>query len=219
MRPSIDPRDMTGLVLAGGQGTRMGGIDKGLELFQGTPLALHALRRLQPQVGCTLVNANRHLDTYQTFGAPVCPDAQADFAGPLAGFLAGMEHCRTAWLLTVPCDTPLFPVDLAQRLAHAACREGADIAMAAARDYSDPQHTTLRPQPVFCLLNVRLKDSLAHFIATGGRKVGAWTAQHTCVRVPFDLPSDASEAFFNANTLEELRQLEITARHGNFGEK
>lgn len=212
MHPTIDPQHITGLVLAGGQGTRMGGIDKGLELFHGIPLALHTLHRLQPQVGRTLVNANRHLDTYQTFGATVCSDALADFSGPLAGFLAGMEHCHTPWLLTVPCDTPLFPPDLAQRLAEATSIHGADMAMATAPDRSNPPQSAARLQPVFCLLNIRLKDSLARFIASGGRKVGAWAALHACVRVPFDHASDAPEAFSNANTLEELRQLEITAR-------
>ncbi len=211
MHSTIDPQDITGLVLAGGQGSRMGGIDKGLEPFHGIPLALHALRRLQPQVGSMLVNANRHLDIYQAFGALVCPDALADFSGPLAGFLAGMEHCHTPWLLTVPCDTPLFPPDLAQRLAEAASIHGADMAMATAPDRSNSLPSTARLQPVFCLLNMRLKDSLAHFIASGGRKVGAWAALHACVRVPFDRASDAPEAFSNANTLEELRQLEITA--------
>lgn len=211
MHSTIDLQDITGLVLAGGQGSRMGGIDKGLEPFHGIPLALHALRRLQPQVGSMLVNANRHLDIYQTFGAPVCPDALADFSGPLAGFLAGMEHCHTPWLLTVPCDTPLFPPDLAQRLAEAASIHGADMAMATAPDRSNSLPSAARLQPVFCLLNMRLKDSLAHFIASGGRKVGAWAALHACVRVPFDHASDALQAFSNANTLEELRQLEITA--------
>ena len=144
MHPTMDPQDITGLVLAGGQGSRMGGIDKGLEPFHGIPLALHALRRLQPQVGSILVNANRHLDIYRTFGAPVCPDAQTDFSGPLAGFLAGMEHCHTPWLLTVPCDTPLFPPDLAQRLAEAASIHGAAMAMAMALDRSNPLQPAAR---------------------------------------------------------------------------
>ena len=121
----IESNDITGLVLAGGRGSRMGGVDKGLQNFRGLPLALHTLMRLQMQVGATMVNANRNLAAYEAFGAPVWPDVLADYAGPLAGFLTGLERCETPWLLTVPCDTPLFPVDLAQRLAHAACREGA----------------------------------------------------------------------------------------------
>lgn len=207
----IDPQDITGLVLAGGQGTRMGGIDKGLQLLGGTPLALHALRRLSPQVGALLVSANRHLATYEAFDAPVCPDTQPGFAGPLAGFLAGLEHCHTPWLLTVPCDTPLFPTDLALRLATAAAEQNADIAMPLAPDGEGPASTRLRPQPVFCLLRASLRESLAHFIATGGRRTGAWATQHRCAQVPFDRPGDDPRAFFNANTLDELRQLDAPA--------
>ena len=202
----IAPHDITGLVLAGGQGTRMGGADKGLQLLDGTPLALHALRRLAPQVGPLLVNANRNLTAYEAFGAPVCADTVAGFAGPLAGFLAGLAHCRTPWLLTVPCDTPRFPADLAQRLASAAQAQGAAIAMAMAPDSEAPD-AALRPQPVFCLLRADLRDSLERFIAEGGRKAGAWAARHRCARVPFDAPGDDPHAFFNANTLDELRQL------------
>ena len=128
---AIPIEDITGLVLAGGRGSRMGGVDKGLQNFRGLPLALHTLMRLQMQVGVSLINANRNLAAYESFGAPVWPDANNDYAGPLAGFLTGLEHCETPWLLTVPCDTPLFPLDLAQRLAAAADAEGADIAMAA----------------------------------------------------------------------------------------
>lgn len=206
----IAPHDITGLVLAGGQGTRMGGIDKGLQLLDGTPLALHALRRLAPQVGTVLVNANRNHAAYEAFGAPVCPDTVAGFAGPLAGFLTGLARCHTPWLLTVPCDTPRFPADLAARLAAAADAQGAEIAMAMAPDSEAPD-ASLRPQPVFCLLRADLRDSLERFIAEGGRKAGAWTARHRCVRVPFDQPGDDARAFFNANTLDELRQLNASA--------
>ena len=98
----------------------MGGVDKGLQNFRGLPLALHTLMRLQPQVGDVMINANRNLAAYESFGVPVWPDGLADYAGPLAGFLTGLERCETPWLLTVPCDTPLFPPDLAARLAQAA---------------------------------------------------------------------------------------------------
>ena len=202
----IDPPHITGLVLAGGQGSRMGGVDKGLQFLDGVPLAQHALRRLQPQVGTLMVNANRNHAAYEAFGVQVCSDTLPGFAGPLAGFLAAMALCRTPWLLTVPCDTPRFPVDLAARLAIAAQAQNTDIAMALAPD-SEAPGTPLRPQPVFCLLRASLHDSLAHYIADGGRKVGAWAAQHRCVHVPFNQPSDDPRAFFNANTLDELRQL------------
>jgi molybdopterin-guanine dinucleotide biosynthesis protein A len=200
----IQASDITGLVLAGGRGSRMGGVDKGLQNFNGIPLALSTLMRLQPQVGEMMVNANRNLAAYESFGTPVWPDALADYAGPLAGFLTGLERCETQWLVTVPCDTPLFPHDLVARLAHAADRDGAEIAMAAARE-EDGQ---LRPQPVFCLLRLQLLESLVRFTHGGGRKIDAWTAQHKTVLVPFDAPGDEPRAFFNANTLAELHQLE-----------
>ncbi len=204
----IAPADITGLLLAGGRGSRMGGVDKGLQLFNGEPLALHAVRRLGPQVGRLMVNANRNLADYEAFGVPVWPDSTGDYPGPLAGFLSGLEHCATPWLLTVPCDTPLFPRDLAARLAEAAAAAGAEIAMASAPEAVDGEAPTLRPQPVFCLLRADLRDSLRRYVDTGGRKVQAWAAQHRTVRVPFDRPGDAPDAFFNANTLAELHALE-----------
>ena len=211
----IDTNDITGLVLAGGRGSRMGGVDKGLQRFHGVPLALHALRRLQPQVGRVLLNANRNLDTYAAFGAPVCPDALGDYPGPLAGFLAGLAQCTTPWLLTVPCDTPLFPTDLVARLAEAAERARADIAMAAAAELDDSGAVQWRRQPVFCLLRSALKDSLERYVDGGGRKIGAWAEQHPCVVVPFSAPGDPAQAFYNANTLVELQALH--SGHGSNG--
>ena len=204
----IDTQDITGLVLAGGRGSRMGGVDKGLQNFRGLPLALHTLMRLQMQTGNVMVNANRNLAAYEAFGAPVWPDVLADYAGPLAGFLTGLERCETQWLLTVPCDTPLFPLDLAQRLAAAAEAQGAEIAMAAAPEDDGQGHIQVRPQPVFCLLRVDLLESLVAFTQAGGRKIDAWTARHRCAIVPFNAPGDDPQAFFNANTLAELHALE-----------
>lgn len=203
-------QDVTGLVLAGGQGQRMGGVDKGLQCFQGLPLARHSLQRLQAQVGTVLLNANRNLDRYAILGVPVWPDPLPGQAGPLAGFACGLQHARTPWLLTVPCDSPRFPPDLAWRLYQAAIRESADIAMAWAPE--PPQgDTRLRAQPVFCLLHTRLRDSLDRFLAAGGRKIDAWTAQHRCVPVAFDQPHDDPLAFANTNTLAELHWLETQA--------
>ncbi len=196
---SIARDDITGLVLAGGRGSRMGGVDKGLQNHRGVPLALHALQRLSPQVGHLMVNANRNLGTYESFGVPVWPDALADFAGPLAGFLAGLEHAETPWLVTVPCDTPDFPTDLVERLGSAADTAGAEVALAAA-----PEDGLPRAQPVFCLMRTTLLDSLVAFTQAGGRKIDRWTAQHRTVEVPFD----AAAAFFNANTLAELQALQ-----------
>ena len=197
----IDKHDITGLVLAGGRGSRMGGVDKGLALHAGTPMALHALTRLAPQVGRTMINANRNLDAYAAFGAPVSPDADGDYAGPLSGFLAGLTHCETPWLVTVPCDSPLFPLDLVQRLAAALVAHDAEIAMAATREDG-----ALQVQPVFCLLKADLRESLIRFTQSGQRKIDKWTAQHRCIEVAFD---DA-QAFANANTPDELRRLQTT---------
>ena len=206
MIDTIDGAEITGIILAGGRGSRMGGADKGLQNFNGVPLALYTLLRLSPQVGEVMINANRNLSVYESFGVPVWPDAAGlgEYSGPLAGFLTGLERCETPYLLTVPCDTPLFSPDLVERLAQALERENADIAVVAAPD-EDGQ---LRPQPVFCLLRTRLLESLMLFTTSGGRKIDAWTAQHKTVLVPFNLPGDDARAFFNANTLAELHQLE-----------
>ena len=199
---------VTGLVLAGGRGARMGGADKGLQNFKGLPLALYTLMRLQMQQGPALaeilINANRNLSAYEAFGAPVWPDTLDGFAGPLAGFLTGLERCETPLLLTVPCDTPLFPLDLVERLHNALLAENSDMARAGACE-EDGQ---LRAQPVFCLMRVELLESLVAFTHQGGRKIDAWTAQLKTVLVPFNTPSDDPRAFFNANTVEQLQSLE-----------
>lgn len=196
----MNRQDITGLILAGGRGSRMGGVDKGLQNHLGIPLALHALLRLQPQVGEVMINANRNLAAYESMGVPVWPDAWSDYPGPLAGMLAGLEHCTTPWLVTVPCDAPLFPEDLVTRLASAADLEGAEIAMAVTRE---PQGS-LQPQPVFCLLSSSLLESLVSSLNAGERKIDRWTAQHRCASVVFD----DHRAFANANTLQELRALD-----------
>ena len=199
MKQGILARDITGLVLAGGRGSRMGGVDKGLQPHAGATLAQHALQRLAPQVGPLLINANRHADVYAAMGVPVCADALPDYAGPLAGFMAGLVKCETPYLVTVPCDSPLFPVDLVERLAQSLVEADADIAMAATLEDGVQQ-----VQPVFCLLKASLRDSLVAFTQSGQRKIDRWTAMHRCVEVSFD---DA-HAFFNANTIDELQQLQ-----------
>jgi molybdopterin-guanine dinucleotide biosynthesis protein A len=196
---SIPLESITGLVLAGGRGSRMGGVDKGLQPHRGMPLALHALLRLQPQVGEAMISANRNLAAYEAMGVPVWPDPIEDYAGPLAGLLAGLEHAETEWLVTVPCDTPDFPLDLVARLAAGAVAQDAQIAMAAIHEDG-----RLRTQPVFCLLRTDLIESLVTFLRSGERKFDRWTAQHRTVEVVFDDPA----GFFNANTIDELRQLQ-----------
>ncbi len=195
---SIAPELITGLVLAGGRGSRMGGVDKGLQNHRGMPLAMHALLRLGPQVGELMINANRNIAAYEAMGVPVWPDVLPDYPGPLAGLLSGLERCETPYLVTVPCDTPNFPADLVARLAVSLQAEDAEIAMAAA-----PEDGALRTQPVFCLLKHEMLESLVRYLHSGQRKIDRWTALHRCVIVEFD---DAA-AFFNANTLAELQQL------------
>ena len=201
------PPAVTALILAGGRGSRMGGIDKGLQNFRGLPLALQTLMRLQMQSQPPeeiLINANRNLSAYESLGVPVWPDTIDGYAGPLAGFLTGLERCETPLLLTVPCDSPLFPLDLVERLHQALLSQEADIAMAAAPE-ADGQ---IRPQPVFCLMKIELLESLVKFTHAGGRKIDTWTAQHRCAIVPFDQAQDDPQAFANVNTLPELMQLE-----------
>ena len=195
----IDRQAITGVILAGGRGSRMGGVDKGLQNHLGVPMAMHALLRLAPQVGEVIINANRNLAAYESMGVPVWPDIVPDYAGPLAGFLTGLERCETAFLATVPCDSPQFPLDLVERLAAALEAEGADIAMAATLEDG-----VLRTHPVFCLMRTEVTESLVRFTHGGQRKIDRWTAQHRCVEVTFD---DAA-GFANANTVDELRRLQ-----------
>ena len=199
MTQAIPDADITGLILCGGRGTRMGGVDKGLQSHNGIPLAMHALLRLQPQVGQLMINANRNLSAYESMGVPVWVDQLVDYPGPLAGWLAGLEQCQTPYMVTVPCDTPDFPTDLVARLADALVKDDAEIAMAACLE--DGQ---VRTQPVFCLLKSSLLESLLLYLHDGERKIDRWTARHRCATVVFDDP----RAFFNANTPQELAQLQ-----------
>ena len=191
---------VTGLILAGGRGSRMGGTDKGLQPLRGMPMAMHVLWRLAPQVIDVVINANRNLGAYEGFGRTVVPDASADFQGPLAGMLAGLPYCETDWMMVVPCDVPHLPTDLVARLLAAAEAVDAPIAMPVTVD-PDGQRQT---HPVFLLLRGDLYDSLSVFMQNGGRKIDAWTGSIGAIEVPFDDPA----AFFNANTLAELNQLE-----------
>ena len=210
---ALDARSVCALVLAGGRATRMGGLDKGLQPFQGQPLAALALDRLRRQSagtpGLLAISANRNLPNYQSLGVPVWTDSVPDFAGPLAGFLAATRQCQSKYpyLLTVPCDSPRFPLDLLQRLGAALMQQQVSIAMALAPDAQESDGT-LHAQPVFCLLRTDLADNLQAFLESGGRKIGAWTASQGQVKVPFNAPGDDPRAFANANTLDDLHQLE-----------
>lgn len=192
------PSSITGLVLAGGRGSRMGGVDKGLVDWHGQPLAARALERLRPQVGTMAINANRNQSLYASWGAPVWADEDETFAGPLAGLLAGLTRCRTEWLVTVPCDCPLFPHDLADRLSAAVNLAGTPLAMAATGSVERPE-----PQPVFLLVHTSLRKALATALAQGERRVGRWASAHRTAVALFD----DRQSFANANTAEDLAAL------------
>lgn len=195
----ISRDDISGLVLAGGRGSRMGGIDKGLQTYRGATLAENALARLRTQVGVLMISANRNLERYAAMCVPVWPDNTQDFDGPLAGMLAGLEHCPTDYLVTVPCDTPNFPLDLVERLREGLVEADAEIAVAHTRKDGE-----LLPQPVFCLARADLATSLREFLARGERKTGFWSRQHRRAVVVFD----DEAAFANVNTLAELEAAE-----------
>jgi molybdopterin-guanine dinucleotide biosynthesis protein A len=181
---------VTGIVLAGGQGRRMGGVDKGLQLLHGKPMVAAVLARLAPQVDEIVINANQNLETYQGFGHRVVPDAIGGFAGPLAGLHAGLGAASHALVLTVPCDSPFLPLDLFSRL-HGGL-EGNDLAVARTGD---------QPHPVFALVRSSVRQNLERFLSRGGRKIDAWYASLKVIEVQFD---DEADAFRNINTREEL---------------
>lgn len=195
----MDTSQITGIILAGGRGTRMGAVDKGLQTFRDAPMALHALMRLAPQVGYIMINANRNIAPYEAFGVPVWQDEIAGFAGPLAGLHTGLSHCDTEYLVTVPCDSPFLPADLVARLAAGLEESNADVAIAVTGTGE-----TRQPHPVFCLVKSSLLPHLTQYLQEGNRKFDKWYSTLRAVEVPFD----DENAFRNINTLDELRQYE-----------
>ena len=187
---------ITGLILAGGRGSRMGSVDKGLQAFRGRPMIAHVLERFAPQVDEILINANRSLDEYAAFGHRVVPDAIDGFAGPLAGLHIGMAHATHPLVATVPCDSPFLQADLIARLSTAMQQHGADLAVAKTFD---------QPHPVFCLTRASLAPHIQAYQASGQRQNDKCYATHKVVEVPFD---DQEAAFSNINTVEELKSLE-----------
>lgn len=183
---------VSGIVLAGGQGRRMGGVDKGLQLLRGRPMIEWVLERLAPQVSQLIVNANQNLERYEKYGHRVVCDEIGGFAGPLAGLHAGLKAAAHPLVVTVPCDSPFLPPDLVSRLQES-LKEN-QLAVAKTGD---------QPHPVFSLMKRDVRESLEAFLAQGGRKIDAWYAALRVVEVPFD---DEAEAFRNINTLEELRR-------------
>ena len=194
--------EVTGLVLAGGRGTRMGSVDKGLQIFGGKPMAQHVMERLRPQVQRLLINANQNTQAYAAWGAPVWPDAIGGFAGPLAGLHTGLLHCETPLLVTAPCDSPFLPLDLVAKLMAALQAQDADLAVAVTG-----QGSTRQPQPVFTLARVGVLPHLTAFLSGSGRKVDAWYATLKVAEVGFE----DEAAFRNINTLAELQEFSHTA--------
>lgn len=192
---------ISAVILAGGRATRMGGVDKGLVLLNHKPLIAHVIARLTPQVDEILLNVNREFAQYQTMGLPLLPDQTADFIGPLAGFYQGLTHAKHDYLLTVPCDAPLLPPDLAMRLMAALQQNKATIAVARSQNHA---------HPVFSLCKKTVLPSLQAYLAAQGRKVSEWQKNLAYTEVDF---SDQAPAFTNLNTLDELNLLALNADH------
>ncbi len=199
--PAIAKDQIAGVLLAGGRAQRMGGQDKGLIEVAGKPMAEHILDLLRPQVGAIVINANRNHERYAAFGYPVVADSIGEFFGPLAGMASALQATDKEYILTVPCDSPLLPADLAARMAAALVRDGADIAVA---------HDGARMQPVFALLRRDLLPSLLAYLRAGERKIDLWFARHRTALADF---SDSPDIFLNINTPEERAELEAKMLH------
>jgi molybdopterin-guanine dinucleotide biosynthesis protein A len=191
-----DRQEITGVVLAGGLGRRMGGVDKGLKPLRGRPMVSWVIERFRPQVDELLINANQNLEVYEAFGSRVIPDAIGGFAGPLAGLHRGLSVAAHDLVATVPCDSPFLPTDLVPRLFAALDANGAGLAVARTGD---------QPHPVFCLCRKSVLPGLTAFLERGGRKIDAWYSVLRVVEVAFD---DEADAFSNINTEDELRGFE-----------
>lgn len=182
---------ITGVVLAGGQGRRMGTVDKGLQLLRGKPMAQWVVERFAPQVDELLINANQNIEQYQLLGYRVIPDAISGYAGPLAGLHRGLSEAAHPLVVTAPCDSPFLPLDLVAQLKAALKTNNAELAVARTGD---------QPHPVFSLCRTSVLPSLTAFLESGGRKIDLWYSQLKVVEVQF-----ADEAAFrNINTREEL---------------
>ena len=196
---TILPSQITGLILAGGRGSRMGHVDKGLQTFRGAPMVMHAIMRLTPQVGNLIINANQNIGPYEGFGYPVWPDQLGGFEGPLAGLQTGLSHCDTDYLVTAPCDSPFLPENLVAMLSDALLANDAEIAVAVTEEGGKRQS-----HPVFCLMKASVLPSLTAYLQEGGRKIETWYRSLRFVEVSF--PDES--AFRNINTLDELRRFE-----------
>jgi molybdenum cofactor guanylyltransferase len=199
-RSLVPKEEITGVILAGGKGRRVGGQDKGLLQVDGRPLISHIVDRIRPQVGSLVINANRNVDSYRAFGHPVVQDRMGEFLGPLAGMASAMQNSDTPYLLSVPCDSPLVPADLCVKLYRTLKAANADIGVA---------HDGTRMQSVFVLLRRELLPDLLHYLDKGGRKIDTWLREQRLALADF---SDRPDAFLNVNTCDELRTLEAAKR-------
>lgn len=196
---------IAGLILAGGRGQRMAGVDKGLVSLWGQPMVAHVVARLTPQVDTLIISSNRNRDAYIRYSETVLADASdeaGELRGPLAGMLAGLKAADSDYLLVVPCDAPCLPADLARRMMDAMRKAGAKVAMAS--DGERTHYTT-------ALIATSLADDLAAYLAEGGRKVGTWLARCNAITVDF---SDSPGVFVNVNTPEALATLETAGGCG-----
>ncbi|MDB5808299.1 MAG: molybdopterin-guanine dinucleotide biosynthesis protein [Betaproteobacteria bacterium] len=193
MKAGVTGVRVTGVLLAGGQGRRMGGVDKGLRELRDKPMAAWVLERFVPQVDEIIINANQNLDIYAKFGHRVVPDEIGGFAGPLAGLQRGLTEASHPLVATAPCDTPFLPTDLVSRLHAAISAQSAQLAVARTGD---------QPHPVFCLCRRDVLPHLTAFLQSGGRKIDAWYSTLAVVEVAFD---EQPDAFSNINTVEELK--------------
>lgn len=198
-RMDMDINQITGLILAGGRGSRMGHVDKGLQNFRGGPMVLHVIMRLSPQVGTMIINANQNLSPYESFGLAVWPDQLTGFEGPLAGVQTGLSHCETDYLVTAPCDSPFLPEDLVARLGTSLQEKEAEIAVA-----FTGEGETLQRHPVFMLMHASVLPHLTQYLQDGNRKIEHWYRSLRFVEVHF--PDE--DAFRNINTVDELRRFE-----------
>ena len=194
--PVAPAPDITAVVLAGGRARRLDGADKGLVALHGRPLLDYIIDRLRPQADHLIVSANRNLERYRAFGYPVVTDVVGDFFGPLAGMASGMQAATTPLILSVPCDSPFVPADLAPTLYNALQRAGADISVA---------HDGARMQPVFALLRCELLPDLLAYLDAGGRKIDTWHTQHRLALADFSATPDV---FINLNTPEDRLRIE-----------
>ncbi len=186
---------ITGLILAGGRSSRMNGQDKGLLQLHNRPMIDYVIKRIKPQVGHILISANRHIAHYKAFGYEVLIDDHDDYRGPLAGMARGLAQSKSDYLLTVPCDGPLLPLDIASRMINFALIHTAKAVFVFDGHYK---------QPTYNLIHKDLLPQLKHSLTNKEHKLGQWLMDNAALTLDF---SDQKSAFLNINTLDDLSLL------------